>query len=136
MFIEPRDCNVSVITIVKNFIRKIILTNTSLIRSIINSIIIPSVSVSSCKTNANIITITNTRNISKAGILSLSIYSNIIFFRIFQAFLWFTYLTIIFRSQANDAVSELDSLNISSNNSLQVWGFINDIKRHLFNLKV
>ena len=79
MFIEPRDCNVSVITIVKNFIRKIILTNTSLIRSIINSIIIPSVSVSSCKTNANIITITNTRNISKAGILSLSIYRNIIF---------------------------------------------------------
>ena len=58
------------------------------------------------------------------------------FFLIFQAFLWFTYLTIIFRSQANDAVSELDSLNITSNNSLQVCGFINDRKRHLFNLKV
>ena len=55
-------------------------------QSIINSIIIPSVFVSSCKTNANIITITNTRNISKAGILSLSIYSNIIFFAFSKPF--------------------------------------------------
>ena len=62
----------------------------------------------------------------------LSIYRNVNFFLVFQTFLWFTCLTAISYSQANDAVSELSSLNITGNNSLQVCGFTNDIKTSSF----
>ena len=80
------------------FFRKIIIINAILVSSIINSIIISRVFGSSCRTNTNIITITNASiffstifsiiaiAITKAGNFFLSIYRNVNFFSFSKPF--------------------------------------------------